>query len=70
MSRCKYCGRPIQWEQGPNGTRPVNPDGTLHHRTCKHYHREKARQTRELKAAYGLAAAPIQDIPGQMLFNF
>lgn len=72
MSTCKYCGKSIEWEAGPRGTRPVNPDGTLHHRTCKPYHRMKARQARELKAAYGpgKTAEAWPEIPGQMQFGF
>ena len=73
MKTCKYCGKPIEWEQGPRGLRPVNADGSLHHRTCKPFQKTKAlerRQAHEARLAYGLAAAPVQDIPGQMLFNF
>lgn len=72
MSKCKYCGKHIQWETGPHGTRPVNSDGTLHHRTCKPYHRAKARQARELRAAYG-PKAPAEDFPvnpNQLSFPF
>ena len=74
---CQYCHKPIQWERNASGKSvPVNADGTRHHRTCKAFHKAKAlkaRQTRELKAAYGPGKAPaeaIQDIPGQLLFQF
>lgn len=77
MKTCKYCGKPIEWDRNASGKLvPYDPDGTPHHATCRAWHKlraEKARQTRELKAAYGSAKAPaqaIQDIPGQLLFQF
>lgn len=76
MSTCKHCGQRIQWETGPNGSRPVDPDGTPHHRTCRKFHRlkkEEARRRREIKAAYGPAVAAASEIPenpNQMHFAF
>lgn len=75
MSICKYCHKEIAWEKTASGKSvPVNADGTLHHRTCHAFHKVaalQARRDREARAAYGpAAAAPIQDIPGQLKFNF
>lgn len=77
MSICKYCHKEIAWEKTASGKSvPVNADGTLHHRTCHAFHKAKAlqaRRDREARAAYGSAKVPaqsIQDIPGQLLFQF
>ncbi len=76
MSICKYCHKPVRWEKIAGKSVPLNPDGTRHHRTCKAFHKAKAlqaRRDREARAAYGSAKAPaqaIQDIPGQLLFQF
>lgn len=68
QNHCKYCGKPIEWDRTSSGKLvPWNPDGTRHHATCRAWHRLKARQTRELKAAYGPAPVPVlPDNPNQM----
>lgn len=74
---CKYCGAPIEWDRSASGkTIPYNPDGTRHHATCREWHRveretrlRRARETRELRAAYGPAVA-IPENPNQMHFSF
>ena len=72
MTTCKYCGKEIEWDRNASGkTVPYNPDGTLHHRTCRKYHQLKARRTRELKAAYGPAPVPaVAEDPNQLHFSF
>ena len=74
---CQHCGAPIHWGHTATGKRaPFNADGTLHHRTCKEWHRverenrlRRARETRELRAAYGPAVA-IPENPNQLHFSF
>jgi len=74
---CKYCGAPIEWDRSASGkTIPYNPDGTRHHATCREWHRverenrlRRARETRELRAAYGPAVA-VPENPNQMHFSF
>lgn len=69
MNTCKYCGKPVEWDVNANGkTVPFDRDGTPHHRTCRAFHRLKARQTRELKTAYGPADFP--ENPNQLHFSF
>ena len=73
MSTCKYCRKPIEWDRNASGKLvPVNPDGSLHHTTCRAWHKVKAqreRENREAKIAYGLLPA-IPENPNQMHFSF
>ena len=67
---CKYCNKPIDWEITPNGVRrPLDPDGTPHHRTCRQWHKIKAaqaRRDREARAAYGPAKPDFPENPNQL----
>lgn len=73
MPKCRYCGQPINWETTARGNRPVNPDGTLHHRTCRKFHAIKARQRAERASLPHAPAVPVlaeAENPNQMHFAF
>lgn len=70
MPKCRYCGREIYWESTPHGNRPINPDGTLHHRTCRKFHAIKAAQRAE-RASLPCAVPPAEaENPNQLHFAF
>lgn len=73
MPKCRYCGQPINWETTARGNRPVNLDGTLHHRTCRKFHAIKARQRAERASLPHAPAVPVlaeAENPNQMHFAF
>ena len=70
MPTCRYCGRTIYWETTPRGNRPVNPDGTLHHRTCRKFHAIKARQRAERASLPCAVPDAVPENPNQMHFAF
>lgn len=73
MPKCRYCGREIFWETTSRGNRPMNPDGTLHHRTCRKFHAAKAAQRAE-RASLPIRVEPVlaaaEENPNQLHFPF
>lgn len=73
MPKCRYCGLEIYWETTSHGNRPINPDGTLHHRTCRKFHAIKAAQRAERAGLPHAPAVPSlaeAENPNQMHFAF
>lgn len=74
MPKCRYCGLEIYWETTSRGNRPINPDGTPHHRTCRKFHAFKARERAERLGLSCAVTAPAltepAENPKQMHFAF
>ncbi|MBR3583174.1 MAG: hypothetical protein IKO01_07015 [Kiritimatiellae bacterium] len=70
MPTCRYCGREIYWETTSRGNRPINPDGTLHHRTCRKFHAIKAAQRAGLPHAPAVPSLAEAENPNQLHFAF
>lgn len=72
MPKCRYCGLEIYWETTSRGNRPVNPDGTPHHRTCRVYHAIKRAERLE-RASLPPRGEPVLtecENPNQLHFAF